>query len=178
MVGKLNVLLYPNMGVVQQGNAVLLRPDSQRDCQFTGTIGQAGNASCGAFPSLAHHLNPLGWFHPTNQHPLPLARFPGDNVEAMVNAINEINIGMATLQKHRLVARGFSTVAVACSIHFTNVGFGFNYSATGSDSTNQRHQPMPQNFASNNACVAPEKSAGEQGEWSEIGRHRSSKVEF
>jgi hypothetical protein len=86
-------------------------------------------------PASTHHINPIDRIQSTNQDRCRRSFAFCDEIDETVNAVIEVDVGMAGWSVKRRVAARRAWRRVTRGIGFTDVGFGFDDDPAGSHST-------------------------------------------
>lgn len=109
-------------------NTIVGAIDLHGYAEFAGAAGEVAYFRHGAI--LLHPWNSPAGFDGADEDGFGFINGAADGVEAVVESVNEVNVGMAGLVPHDAVASGASDVGVAGWVVF-DVSFGFNDFAAG-----------------------------------------------
>jgi len=82
----------------------------------------------------------------------------GDNIQAAIHAINQIDIGVTGRPVHRRIAPGWTTTGVTRPVTFAAIGFHFDDAAGQPLSVKLAHQAFAQQVTGNPVGIAGIKS--------------------
>lgn len=105
------------------------RAQSQRDGQRAGA-GRKGRGEARHLAPFEHNFQTLNGFHAPDEYCVGHAFGRGDDIEQVVNAVAQINIGAAAFREHDLRARRAAVAeGVAGAVVGRAVGFGLGNAA-------------------------------------------------
>ena len=125
-------------------DAVVGSCDRQRQRQFAGAVGQVFGLSRRRAP-LPHQLDSCNRFQRANQHAARRAFGLGHQVEALVHAVDEVDVGVAGRAEDHAGAIGQAARGMRRQVVPAQVGFGLDDDARGAPV----HQDLAQQVARN-----------------------------
>jgi len=103
--------------------------------------------------ALGPALDVLYGFDCAQQHSGGMAFRFGDNVHAIMHAIDEIDVGMAWWTEHHLGPRGQAFRRMRGKVMNSKVRFDFNNSTYALDAVGGAHEPLAKQFPGNKDCI-------------------------
>lgn len=110
--------------------------NGERPAEFPGAAAEVGDFQrCAALrrrsrSKRAHGFDFFDGFERAHEHGHGFVELAADDVEAVVHAVSEVDVGGAGLRVHRFVAFGPSAVVgVAGAVVYADVGLGLDYAA-------------------------------------------------
>src|SRR5262245_37865319 len=131
---------------VAEIGAVQPKLNVQSLAQFARPIGQEARMGHGA--TGAHAFLAEACLDGTDQHGFTVALGTTDGIDAIMVAVNEINIGMARRTKHDAVPLGFTAIAMTGRI-IGQVSFGLDDDPAARAIERIANEPMAQEHRSN-----------------------------